>query len=73
MPATTVEIPFVQGTQASGDKDAVTEAGKLVTVHNLHVRPEKADVFTLRPGRHTQLRASETGSLQGYRVLTDVC
>jgi hypothetical protein len=52
MTATTLELPFVRGVQTAGDKRAATEFAelKLETAHNVHVRPEHADVLYRRPG-----------------------
>lgn len=50
--ASTLELPFVRGIQAAGDARAATEFAelKLDTAHNVHVRPEHADVLYRRPG-----------------------
>lgn len=58
MTATTLEIPFVRGIEAEGDNSATTElqmtkAGpllKMKVAHNVHIRPESADVLHRRPG-----------------------
>lgn len=52
MTATTLELPFVRGLQTAGDKRAATQFAelKLDVAHNVHVRPEHADVLYRRPG-----------------------
>lgn len=56
MTAQSFDIPFVSGIQAAGDKSASTEFPpgkgvlKLEAAHNVHVRPEHADVLYVRPG-----------------------